>query len=183
MTAAILSQEIVCELLRYSPDTGTLIWKERADKWADTSKRKYNWNSRFSGKSAFSQKNDAGYYVVTLFYKNYRAHRLIWLYMLGEWPQDHINHDRTDNRWANLRAVSLPENRRNHGPDPRNKSGLPGVKLRIGARGMMYWRVFIKSPQIYLGFFDDFFEACCARKSAELKYDFHPNHGKDLLIS
>ena len=26
--------------------------------------------------------------------------------------------------------------------------------------------------------FNDFFEACCARKSAEIKLDYHKNHGR-----
>lgn len=30
----------------------------------------------------------------------------------------------------------------------------------------------------YLGRFFDFFEACCVRKSAEIKLNYHKNHGE-----
>lgn len=41
------------------------------------------------------------------------------------------------------------------------------------------WEVFINSNRTrhYLGLFNDFFEAVCARKSAEVKHGFHVNHG------
>lgn len=47
---------------------------------------------------------------------NFPAHRLAYLLATGVWPTgvvDHVNHDRSDNRIANLRDVSPLENRRN----------------------------------------------------------------------
>ena len=49
--------------------------------------------------------------------KTYAQHRVIWLYMTGEWPSedvDHINLDPSDNRWENLRQVTHSENCRNN---------------------------------------------------------------------
>jgi len=48
----------------------------------------------------------------------YAAHRLAWLYMTGEWPKhqiDHINRVRSDNRFCNLRDVSVSLNALNKG--------------------------------------------------------------------
>jgi hypothetical protein len=34
-----------------------------------------------------------------------------------------------------------------------------------------------KPRGLLIGYFDDMFEAICVRKSAELRYNYHPNHG------
>lgn len=50
-----------------------------------------------------------------------------------------------------------------------NNSGIVGVYLEKQTKS---WKAFIRfqGKQITLGRFKDFFEACCCRKSAELKY-------------
>jgi hypothetical protein len=47
--------------------------------------------------------------------KPYLQHRIATLYMTGDWPEevDHINGDKADNRWENLRAVDVKTNRQN----------------------------------------------------------------------
>lgn len=57
--------------------------------------------------------NTAGYLQVSFRNKRYYAHRLAWLIETGEWPAheiDHINSNRADNRWVNLRDLSHKAN-------------------------------------------------------------------------
>ena len=54
-----------------------------------------------------------GYRRIKVDNKNYLAHRLAVLFMTGEFPKndvDHINRERNDNRWSNLRCVTRQEN-------------------------------------------------------------------------
>ena len=73
-----------------------------------------------------------GYVVIRLDYKLYKAHRLAWLHVIGEWPAneiDHIDGDRSNNRIANLRDVSRRVNAENmRAAKPGSRSGLLGVE-------------------------------------------------------
>lgn len=72
-----------------------------------------------------------GYMCIGVDRKQRYAHRMAWLYMTGEMPEDqvdHINGIRTDNRWCNLRAANDRLNCENkHGPQSNNTSGYRGV--------------------------------------------------------
>ncbi len=106
-------------------------------------------------------------------------HRIAWFLVHGYWPKeiDHINGARTDNRLCNLREVDRITQRRNQKLGSNNTSGLHGVYWH---KNQKKWFAAIKINNVlkHLGSFKNFFEACCARKSAEAKYNFHPNHGR-----
>lgn len=122
--------------------------------------------------------NDQGYRLISIDGETYRAHRLAWIYMTGEEPKeiDHVNGIRSDNRFENLRNVSHQENQKNMRMHKDNKSGISGVSWN---KDKEKWRVRISvnGKETFLGYANHLFEAACLRKSAELEYNFHPNHG------
>lgn len=121
-----------------------------------------------------------GYYKICIGYRNYYIHRLIWLFVYGEFPQDeidHINHNITDNRIANLRAVSHMENQQNMKLLVTNTSGMTGVHF-VQSRNKWHARIEVDGEKISLGLFEDLDEAAAVRKQAEIKYGFHPFHGR-----
>lgn len=126
MAAAILTAARLRELLRYDPDTGAFIrLSARA--------------SSHIGKQAGCVNKSLGYVIISVEGATYYGHRLAFLWMTGEWPHgqaDHINGERADNRWCNLRDVSKTANVQNvHKARRHNASGFLGVrKARRGSR-------------------------------------------------
>ena len=114
-----------------------------------------------------------GYIQIQISGKTYLCHRLAWLYMTGNFPNeqtDHLNGIRHDNRWVNLRDATNSINQQNQrGPKSNNKSGHLGVSwyTRNGK-----WRADIKvnGKSFHLGTFDDVHEAaeCYLSKKREL---------------
>jgi hypothetical protein len=112
----MITQSELKELLFYNSGTGIFYWVN------PTSNRVY------VGKPALNMK-DTGYIIIRIHRKNYRAHRLAWLYMTGKFPKeciDHINGIKNDNRWCNLREATKQENAFNSGKC-NNKWGFKGV--------------------------------------------------------
>lgn len=101
------------------------------------------------------------------------AHRLVFLWMTGDWPQhevDHIDRNGLNNSWANLRDVPRSVGCWNTGLSRLNKTGVKGV-----IRTPTGWRAFHGNRGI-VGRFKTFEEACAARRRVEeacdAKYGF-----------
>ena len=161
-----LTYELVKELLDYNPDTGR-ITRTNCD---------YN---LMYGERVVSDDGD-GYLSLRLCGKKRAAHRVIWLWMTGVLPNgqiDHINHNKSDNRWVNLRTASPEQNAHNQPIRGNNKSGVNGVYWDKVVRK---WKAQIKVnyKMIYLGSFDEKTDAVKAREAANKKYGFHENHGE-----
>lgn len=174
----MLTQEIVREFLDYDSETGKLTWRERDRRWFKSARDCKIWNSRLAGKQAFTTLSRDGYFQGKIFDKSYQAHRIIFLYMTGNFPNeiDHINHIRSDNIWMNLRETTSQGNKKNTSQRKDNTTGQTGV---YWSNYHQKWRAEIKinKKSIHLGYFDTFESAVTDRKVAELKYGFHENHG------
>ena len=103
--------------------------------------------------------------------KRYFAHRVIWLMQTGAWPPETIDHrdgDRKNNRWSNLRLLSVGENNQNRQRKSRNTSGLLGVSWMARANK---WRaqICVGRKVMYLGLHEtkeSAYEAYLAAKRA-----------------
>ena len=178
--------ELLRELLDYDPESGVLVWRWRAENWFTPSKWRtasHNcalWNARHAGKPALTSISANGYCEGTLLGKAAKAHRVAFALMTGRWPPediDHINGAKTDNRWANLRAVTRTENGRNQKRHSTNTSGVPGVTWDASTSR---WRaqIIVSGKPLRLGRFERLEDAAAARANAEREHGFHKNHGR-----
>lgn len=183
MPKELPSPEMLRKLLRYDTDTGKLYWRKRMPDMFDGEGKDQSchwWNSKYAGKEAFTANTNDGYKAGRIFDKFYRAHRVVWCLVHGEWAEaiDHINGDKSDNRIVNLRPASTVDNNKNLSLSVRNKSGAVGVSwnARCGK-----WRVQIsdRRKRYHIGLFSNFEDAVSARKEAEIKYGYHENHGRE----
>jgi len=168
MNERILTQEYLNELFNYDPETGYLTRKI-------TRSNRNKVGDRVGSKHKSDRKT---YLRVNIDKKRYYVHRVIWLLVTGDWPieVDHEDGNGLHNWWDNLRDVIRVVNSQNHRIGDNNTSGVVGVSL-LKRTGGWYANIKVKRENIYLGYHKDFFEAVCARKSADNKYGFHPNHG------
>jgi hypothetical protein len=140
-----LTAQRLRELMHYDPETGVLRWLVTV-------------GSRASAGSEVGR-NDVshGYIRRTIDKVRYAEHRLVWLYMTGRWPAsqiDHINGDRADNRWANLREATDAQNRQNMKKRRGGTSKYPGV-CWVARRQAWSARITINYKGHHLGFFRD----------------------------
>jgi hypothetical protein len=127
-------------LLRYDRETGEFNWlKPRGRKIR-------------AGDLAGSLTED-GYRRIWIEGRHYRAHRLAWLYMTGECCPlliDHRDGNPSNNRWSNLRKVTLSQSSANRRLHRNNVCGLKGVSRKGSG-----WRATIHKNRRkhYLGVF------------------------------
>jgi len=139
----MLTLERLREVLAYNPQSGLLVWKVANSRRVSV------------GDIAGSLDNN-GYIVIRIDRRIYKAHRLAWFLVMGDWPKvtiDHINGVPADNRWSNLREATYSQNNASRGLTSRNKSGLKGVSWDKGA-GRWRAQMSVNGKAMYLGLFD-----------------------------
>ena len=146
-----VDQQFLREYFEYRD--GHLWWVKKSSKYS---------NVKIG--SLFGRLDTQGYRTGRVFNKDYKEHRLIWLYHYNEWPKeniDHINGVRDDNKIENLRECSQLENSKNRLADKNSTSKYKGVSWR---KSKNRWISYIcsKGKNIYLGSFTDEIEAAKA---------------------
>lgn len=111
-----------------------------------------------------------GYRLVCVNYQKYLAHRIIWKMKTGAdapFSIDHIDRDRLNNRFVNLRAATQSENGMNSKLPKNNTSGVKGVYWGQGK-----WRAQISKHRkcFALGGFDRLEDAAAAVAAARTVY-------------
>ena len=157
ITSYATLQTAISEELSYDATSGLFAWK----------KPSHGRQSDYVGAT-----RPDGYITICVNNRQWLAHRLAWVLHYGTKPPrviDHINRNKSDNRIENLRDGTNGINEMNAKAHKRSSFGISGVRpaskkgnfqAYIARRG--------KFKSFYHG--DDFFEACCARKSAENRF-------------
>jgi hypothetical protein len=154
----LISQELVKALFSYSSETGIFT-------------RKLTTGQKAQKGSIAGSLQPSGYILLEINGNTYRAHRVAWLYMYGEFPDraiDHIDRDRANNSIANLRLATAQENIRNSGLRTDNSTGYRGVSLdKRSGRYRAY--IYLDGKQKSLGYHSTAEDAAAAYNEAAKK--------------
>jgi hypothetical protein len=161
------------ERVTYDPVTGELRWVKSAALASFPDARACrSWHSQKAGKLITSSKY--GYVRVGLNIEGrvryFLGHRVAWALTTGAWPEhdvDHIDRNRSNNRWANLRAATTMHNAWNRGLLPTNTSGEIGVRW-CGRDNRWKAEITTNWKRKHLGSFKIREDAVRARRAAEV---------------
>ena len=154
----LLTQNELKLVLNYNPETGIFTWIVNKGK--------------IKIGDIAGCLNPKGYLKIKINYNQYFAHRLAFLYMTGEWPKeqiDHININKSDNRWCNLREANNGQNQSNALVYKSNKIGIKGVRWQKHHKKYEA-RLRFNKKTMSLGYYDDVEDAAKAYKNAAKFY-------------
>lgn len=140
MAAAILTAVRLRELLHYDPESGVFTWRVA--------------RGPIKAGNVAGALQRIGYRVIRLDLELHYAHRLAWLYITDGWPAaevDHIDGDKGNNRWSNLRDVAHKANCANQHV-AQGSAGLLGAAWNKRSKN---WRAIVTrdDKQIHIGTF------------------------------
>jgi hypothetical protein len=121
----MITQAVLKERLEYNPGTGVFTHL------TNTTHKKKGDVAGFT--------HSKGYVHVCCAGKEYKAHRLAYLYMMGYMPEevDHEDRVKDNNKWSNLRESDRVLNTNNVGVRKDNTTGVRG--LSFDKRGKKHW--------------------------------------------
>lgn len=163
------SAEVLRAKFEYEPETGALRWKTVSPFFR---KAKAGDLAGSISPQGYQKVRVGGYY--------YLSHRIIWKMVTGQEPEDQIDHmdnDRLNNRWDNLRPASNSQNVQNARLRSDNKSGIKGVCWEPSHKA---WKVYIsvEGKQRVLGRFKSIDAAKQIRLAAAEKL-----HGEFMRVA
>jgi hypothetical protein len=152
------------DYIKYNPTEGSFTWI------------KWNGSPRcIIGKPA-GYRNNLGYRIIKFNRQVYKGSHVAFFCMTGKWPQqfmDHINRDKTDDRWENLREATKSQNGANRAP--WGISGIKGVK--VSYKNTYEANLRHNGKDIYLGSYKTVEEASAAYERAAKAY-----HGEFAFV-
>lgn len=148
----VIFDESLKKKITYEPETGLFFWL----------------TGRNAGKPLGDSLSSKGYRRVKIGKSYVRLHRLAFFLMGEEVPEqvDHIDRNRTNNKWVNLRGCNSQTNALNRKTRVDNTLGVKGVEKR----GNSYRaRIYLDGKPTYLGLFKTLEEASEAYEEAVVK--------------
>ncbi len=114
------------------------------------------------------------YLIIKINSRPYYAHRLVWLYVFGDWPIDQLDHkdgNKLNNKLDNLRPATQSNNKSNGKRYNNNTSGFKGV---VKCKNKWKAQITHQGKVIYLGLYMTKLDAHAAyvRASRELQGEF-----------
>ena len=162
-----ITKEEVLEVLEYEQESGIFRWKNPRQGIATGSVA--GWN------------HAGGYRRIQIKESQYLIHRLVWLVETGVLPDsdiDHIDRDKSNNRFSNLRIATNSQNQQNTNGRSDNTSGFKGVHFHKATKKYSA-RIRINGERKELGLFETAELAHHAYKAASLEYHRFGIYAKD----
>lgn len=171
-----ITQAMIRSRFLYVRELGRLVWLPRPESEFDTKNKWAVWNAKYVGLVA-GHPDPHGRFCIHVFGKPRKASRLTWVYHYGYWPNviDHIDGNCSRDFISNLRDVTQRENTQNRALSRTNTTGHYGV---FRDAGKFRAQITCNGVKHYLGLYGSIEDAVAARKAAEVKFGFHPNHGR-----
>ena len=153
--------------LKYNPDTGIGIWIASPGRRvkAQTIAGYYN----------------KGYLQIAYKKRLYRGHRLFWYLQTKEDPKnftiDHIDQNKANNKFCNLRLATQTQQRQNIFIHKNNTTGFRGIRWREHSQRYEA-RIALNGKRIQLGLYKTLDQAVAVRQAKELELygEFSPLH-------
>lgn len=144
-----ISHDDLLRRLSYNPESGLFTWRECKSK-----------PSMVGEVAGYLRPKDG--IVIRINGVRYRAGRLAWFYMTGEWPYeviDHVDGDPSNNRWSNLRSVDIQTNAQNRRSASASKQDGNPIGAYLHKKSGKYQAgltatILGKKRSIYLGLYD-----------------------------
>ena len=163
-----LTWERLNEVLSYNMELGFFYWE-------------ISTSNRVKIGSLAGHLNTAGYITIRIDKKLYLAHRLAFKILgytgIDHLQVDHVNGDRADNSFNNLRLASNGENSQNSKLSKNNTSGVKGVSF-LKKENKFLAQLCVNNRQVYIGKYVSIDLAKIAIEAARTAYHAgFANHG------